>query len=281
MSLTIRTLGRDEIPLCLDFAANEGWDPGAYDAAPFFAADNNGFFGAELDGEIVGCISAVRYASFGFIGLFIVREDQRRHGYGTALWEHAIEHLDGLPVGLDAVAAQEPRYEKHGFKRSFLSVRYRCDARDPRDRFASKVALERVRVLDDEIVRYDLSCFGSERSAFLQSWVAQPDVAALSARSLESGQIVGYGVGREVRDGTKIGPLFASRLDVAAILFDTISQRTRSSWILTIPEPNATALGLADERGMKGEFACARMWRGTPPEIDLAKVYGITSWELG
>jgi len=281
MSLTIRTLGRDEISLCLNFAATEGWDPGVYDAAPFYAADNNGFFGAELDGEIIGCISAVRYETFGFIGLFIVREDQRGCGYGAALWDHAMQHLRDLPVGLDGVLAQEARYERAGFKRSFQSVRYRYDARDPRDRFASKIALERVRVLDDEIVRYDLPCFGSERAAFLQAWVAQPDVVALSARSLESGEIVGYGVGRECREGTKIGPLFASRLDVAAVLFDTISQRTRSPWILTIPEPNATALGLADERGMKREFACARMWRGTPPTIDLANVYGLTSWELG
>ncbi len=281
MSLTIRTLGRDEIRLCLNFAAAEGWDPGLHDAAPFYAADNDGFFGAELDGEIIGCISAVRYETFGFIGLFIVREDQRRNGYGAALWDYAMQHLHDLPIGLDAVAAQEARYEKEGFRRSFHSARYRYDAREPRDRYASKLALERVRVLDDEIVRYDLACFGSERSAFLQSWVAQPDVVALSARSLDSGEIVGYGVGRPCRDGTKIGPLFASRVDAAAVLFDTITQRTRSPWILTIPESNATALGLADERGMQREFACARMWRGTLPEIDLAKVYGITSWELG
>ncbi|MGA3038161.1 MAG: GNAT family N-acetyltransferase [Vulcanimicrobiaceae bacterium] len=281
MSLTIRTLGRDEVHLCLNFAATEGWDPGVYDAAPFYAADNDGFFGAELDGEIIGCISAVRYETFGFIGLFIVREDQRRNGYGAALWDYAMHHLHDLPVGLDAVAAQEPRYEEHGFKRSFASARFRCDAREPRDRFASKLALERLRVLDDEIEEYDLKCFGSKRSAFLQSWVAQPEVVALSARSLDSGKIVGYGVGRECREGTKIGPLFASRLDVAAVLFDTISQRTRSPWILTIPEPTLAALSLADDRGMIREFACARMWRGTPPEIDLANIYGVTSWELG
>jgi len=281
MPLTIRALARDEIRVCLDFAAGEGWNPGLYDAAAFHAADSDGFFAAEIDGSAVGCISAVRYQTFGFIGLFIVREDRRRNGYGTALWEHAMQHLHGLPIGLDGVLAQEGRYEKDGLRRSFLSVRYRQDAREPRDRFASKIALERVRVLDHEIVDYDLPCFGAPRAAFLQAWVAQPDVVALSARSLESGEILGYGVGRACREGTKIGPLFASRLDVAAILFDTITQRTRSPWFLNIPEPNATALGLADERGMKREFACARMWRGTPPEIDLSKVYGITSWELG
>lgn len=281
MSLTIRTLGRDEIRICLDFAAAEGWNPGLYDATPFYAADNDGFFAAELDGETIGCISAVRYENFGFIGLFIVREDQRRHGYGAALWDYAMHHLHGLPVGLDAVLAQEARYEKLGLQRSFLSVRYRCDVREPRDRVASKVALERVRVLDDDVVRYDLACFGVARADFLQAWVAQPDVIALSARSLETGELLGYGVGRECREGSKIGPLFASRIDIATLLFDTIAQRARPPWFLTIPEPHLTALGLADERGMTREFQCARMWRGTPPPIDLSKIYGITSWELG
>ncbi|HEY1726753.1 MAG TPA: GNAT family N-acetyltransferase [Candidatus Baltobacteraceae bacterium] len=281
MSLRIRTLERDEIGVCLKLAAAEGWTPGLYDAVPFYAADNDGFFGADLDGEIVGCISAVRYETFGFIGLFIVREDQRRRGYGAALWDHAMHHLQDLPIGLDAVPAQEARYEKEGFARSFLSRRFRYDAREPRAHFESKITLERLRVLDDEIEDYDVQRFGSKRSAFLQSWVAQPDVVALFARSLDSGKIVGYGVGREYGDGTKIGPLFASRIDVAAILFDTIAQRTRSSWLLDIPEPNLTALGLADERGMKPEIACARMWRGTPPTVALASVYGITTWELG
>jgi hypothetical protein len=281
MSLTIRTLGRDEIRICLDFAAAEGWNPGLYDAAPFYAADNGGFFAAELDGETIGCISAVRYETFGFIGLFIVREDQRRNGYGAALWDYAMHHLHGLPVGLDAVLAQEAYYEKLGLQRSFLSVRYRSEARESRDRVASKVALERVRVLDDDIVRYDLACFGVARTDFLQAWVAQPDVVALSARSLETGELLGYGVGRECREGSKIGPLFASRIDIATLLFDTIAQRTRPPWFLCIPEPNLTALGLADERGMTREFQCARMWRGTPPPIDLSKIYGITSWELG
>ncbi|MGH7714708.1 MAG: GNAT family N-acetyltransferase [Vulcanimicrobiaceae bacterium] len=281
MSLTIRTLGRDEIRICLDLAAGEGWNPGLYDAAPFYATDSSGFFAAELDGETIGCISAVRYATFGFIGLFIVREEQRRQGYGAALWDAAMQHLRDLPVGLDGVLAQEARYEQLGLKRGFLSVRYRSDAREPRDRFASKAMLERVRVLDDEVEAYDLACFGVARSAFLQTGVAQPDVVALSARSLETGELLGYGVGRECREGTKIGPLFASRIDIATLLFDTIAMRTRSPWFLNVPEPNAAALGLADERGMQREFECARMWRGTAPTIDLSKIYGLTSWELG
>lgn len=281
MTLAIRTLSRSELDFCLDLAAAEGWNPGVYDAAPFFAADPGGFLVAELDGERIGCISAVRYDTFGFIGFFIVRPEWRGKGYGMALFDAALQHLDGVPIGLDGVVAQQERYERSGFAYAYANVRYKAERREPRDRFASALALERLRVLDDESSAYDRRAFGASRPAFLQAWVAQPDVVALSARSLNTGEIVGYGVGRECREGTKIGPLFTSRLDVAAILYDTIEGRTRPPWFLDVPRPNVAAMGFAEERGMTAIFETARMWRGTPPALDLDGIFGVTSFELG
>jgi GNAT superfamily N-acetyltransferase len=281
MPVAIRTLARGEMSFCLDLAAAEGWNPGLYDAEPFFAADPNGFLVAEEDGERIGCISAVRYDAFGFIGCFIVRPQWRGKGYGLALWERAMRRLEGIPVGLDGVVAQQKRYERSGFAYAYANVRYRADERKPRDRFASAVALERLRVLDAESLAYDRACFGAERAAFLQSWIAQPDVVALAARSLHTGELLGYGVGRECREGTKVGPLFSSRLEVAAILYDTIAGRTRPPWFLDVPTPNAAAVAFANERGMTAIFETARMWHGTAPRFDLNTVFGVTTFELG
>lgn len=278
----VRPLKREEVGFCFQLAAAEGWNSGRYDAVPFFAADPHGFFVAENDdGEKLGCIAAVRYESFGFIGLFIVRRESRRQGIGAELFDAALQHLDGLPVGLDAVLAEEERYARCGFARAYTTIRYTSAERDGRDHFASGITLEKLRVLDDDVVAYDLACFGSARPAFLQAWVAQPDVVALLARSLTTGEILGYGAGREAREGTKIGPLFASRLDVAAILYDTIAHRMRPPWRLDVPEPNFPALALTDERGMLRGRENVRMWRGTPPSFEMERVYGITSFELG
>ena len=235
----------------------------------------------ELDGEKIGCISAVRYGTFGFIGFFIVRPQWRGKGYGRALWERVLRHLGDIPIGLDGVPAQQENYKLSGFRYAYANVRYQCDVREPRDRFSSAIELAPLRVADDELFAYDRACFGAERRAFLQPWIVQPDVVALTARSLHGGELIGYGVGRVCREGTKIGPLFASRLDVAAILFDTIAGRTRSPWFLDVPAPNVAAVGFADERRMKPVFETARMWRGPAPQIDLEKVYGVTSFELG
>ena len=252
-----------------------------YDAGPFATVGRDGFHVLEIDDEKAGCISAVRYpGGLGFIGSFIVRRDLRGRGFGRLLLQRALEGLADT-VGLDAPPQLQPLFERAGFSAAYRSVRFQLDAREPRDRFASAVALSPLRVVDDDLVAYDAACFGAKRESFLQSWIVQPDAVALVARSIAGGEVLGFGVGRDCREGTKIAPLFASRLDIAAILYDTIAQRTRSPWFIDVPTPNLAAVGFANERGMEPVLERIRMWRGTPPPIEIAKVYGVTSFEVG
>jgi hypothetical protein len=69
-----------------------------------------------LDGAPAAVIACVRYAhAFGFVGLYIVREDLRGHGHGIALWDAGHERLGQLPSGLEAVEAQIPNYARSGY----------------------------------------------------------------------------------------------------------------------------------------------------------------------
>lgn len=280
--LVIRSLAPGELSFCLELAAAEGWNPGLHDAAPFAAADPDGYFVAEVDGEKIGCISAVRYPpALGFIGFYILRPAWRGRGYGLALWERALSHLAGRTIGLDGVPARRADYERSGFVFSYSNVRYQSDVRRPRDRFASAIALEPIQRVDDELRAYDLACFGAPRDTFLSAWLAQPETVARAARSLTTGELLGYAVARECREGTKVGPLFASRNDVGGLLYDTVAGQTRSPWFLDVPRSNPAGIGFAHERDMTPIFETARMWRGAAPRIALERVYGVTSFELG
>ena len=50
---------------------------------------------------------------------------------------------------------------------------------------------------------------------------------------------------------------------------------------LDVPEPNAAAVALAERMGLEPVFETARMYRGAAPEIDLSRIFGVTSFELG
>src|SRR6476469_513603 len=107
MKPIIRTLSLGELTDLIDWAADEGWNPGLEDAAMFQAADPEGFIGAFVGNEMVAAISAVAYGSaFGFIGLYICRPDRRGKGYGKAVWNAGMKRLAGRTVGLDGVAEQ-------------------------------------------------------------------------------------------------------------------------------------------------------------------------------
>ena len=121
----IRTMERSEVDFAVDLAANEGWNPGLYDAVCFFKTDPNGFFVGLLDGEPIGCISGISYSGgFGFIGFYIVIPERRGQGYGIQLWDAALAHLKGHTVGLDGVVAQQPNYKKSGFALAYRNIRY-------------------------------------------------------------------------------------------------------------------------------------------------------------
>src|SRR5262249_49287885 len=151
----------EEVAIAIGLAAVEGWNPGADDAESFYAADPDGFLIGEIDGEVVGCVSAVSYERrFGFLGLYIVRSQFRGQGFGIQLWRAAMERLAGHNVGLDGVVAQQPNYVKSGFRLAWRNVRYQLGKQSAGSRQqaveeadlqivpASEVAFDAVREYD-------------------------------------------------------------------------------------------------------------------------------------
>src|SRR3954469_23086932 len=123
--LVIRPANRRELDLALEWAAQEGWNPGLSDTQCFYAADPEGFLLAFRDAEPVASISVVRYGSdFGFLGLYIVRPELRGRGYGHRLWQAGMARLEGRTVGLDGVVAQQENNRRSGFSLAHRNIRF-------------------------------------------------------------------------------------------------------------------------------------------------------------
>lgn len=97
------------------------------------------------------------------------------------------------------------------------------------------------------------------------------------------GICIGFVTLRPCQSGFKIGPLVAETAQDACTLLAALTPFVPqgAEVFLDVPAPNATAVKIALEMGMTPVFETARMYRGAAPEIDLSRVFGITSFELG
>ena len=277
--LQIRNVNRAEMQILIDWAAAEGWNPGLADADCFFAADPQGFFVAELAGEPVGCISAVAYGpGFGFIGLYIVRSEYRGRGYGMQLWQAAMHYLGARNIGLDGVVAQQSNYQKSGFQLAYRNIRYVL--KNGSKPLVTVGIVPLAEIPFEQLAAYDRTLFAFDRAAFLQQWISRPRSCALGI--LRQDRLAGYGVLRVCREGCKIGPLFADGPTEASELFAALTMEQREGpMFLDVPAVNPDALALVENQDMAPVFETARMYTGAPPPIPLAKLFGVTSFELG
>lgn len=274
----------DELGLAIDWAAREGWNPGLDDAAAFAAADAQGFLVGLIGDEPAAVISAVRYGrGFAFVGCYIVAPQFRRRGFGWAIWQAAMQRLQGRNIGLDGVVAQQDNYRRCGFRLAQRNIRYAGKAGQP-----SSDALPQATLIETipsqsfaDVARYDRRFFADDRRAFLRAWIAQPRASGLVVKQGDA--IAGYGLLRPCRQGYKFGPLFADTPAYAEALFQRLGATvpTGSDVYLDVPASNPEAIRLAERHGLTPVFETARMYTGGEPDVAIARTYGITTFELG
>ncbi|OXY82394.1 GNAT family N-acetyltransferase [Oceanimonas doudoroffii] len=276
----IRVMNREEINLAIEWAAEEGWNPGLHDAQCYFSADPHGFLIGLLDDEPIATLSVIKYDdSFGFLGFYIVKPEYRGKGHGIEIWKAGINYLQDLNIGLDGVVDQQENYRKSGFKLAYRNIRYQGVGGGDQPRHSGVVELSTLPF--DMIEAYDQPFFPANRAQFTRTWISQPDCHALGI--MQNGTLSGYGVIRKCRDGYKIGPLMANSPELAESLFLALKAHTASSEhiYLDVPETNQAAVALAEKHGMNVSFETARMYTGAIPDIPLHRLFGVTSFEIG
>ena len=99
---------------------------------------------------------------------------------------------------------------------------------------------------------------------------------------MRDGALAGWGVIRPCRKGRKIGPLFADdRAAAEAVLSALLASVGEGEVFLDVPSINRDAISLAENLGLAPVFETARMYTGAIPHLQLERVFGVTSFELG
>lgn len=282
--LTIRPATLAEYQTAVDWAAAEGWNPGLDDLAAFHTADPEGFLMGWRNGEPIASISVVRYGpNYGFLGFYIVREDQRGTGAGMAIWNAGMAHLGDRIIGLDGVPDQQENYRQSGFALADETVRH-----SGIPQFNAPPTADGAQDLTPDflnaLVQYDARFYPGSRIDFIRAWILpKPQIRRRTKLILNDGAIAGYGAIRECREGYKIGPLFAESVAAAETLTAALCADIPATAPIAIDTParNSAAVILATNLGLKPSFGAARMYKGHEPALPILETFGITSMELG
>lgn len=274
-----RTATQDELKTILDWAAEEGWNPGLEDASAFWQADPEGFFVASVDGELAAAISVVTHtADFAFLGLYIARRAFREQGIGYGLWQHALKHAGARVVGLDGVPDQQDNYAASGF-----------DLFSATTRFTGEVAAresDNVRVAAPEdvaaLVDMEAAASGVRKPVYLGAWFAPAESRQTWVMQGTDG-VAGFCTARRCREGVKIGPFWARSEADALALMAHVAAQMGGPVTLDVPDTSAPLKALCQALGLTPGFATARMYRGTPVPVGDAPggYFAVSTLELG
>ena len=276
-------------------AAAEGWRPGALDHVSYFEADPAGFFVGELDGKPIGCISALKYSNFAFIGNYIVDKQYRGRGYGLQMCITSLDRFaDNFNLAADAVVEKVKDYRKFGLEPYWKEARFEFVACEALTRDADQVPniLTPSEQLFPSILEYDTSVNTIYRRSFMHKWVFAPN-SHCSVAIDNFGKAAGYGVARSTlwkKDGWTIGPLFADNASIArAILQDLFTRISvddpQAKVVMDVPygsEFNSNSLSLVSDCKGRPITTFVRIYsRGVPEGIQLKKIFGLTSVAVG
>lgn len=282
-SLKLEKLDYNGLQTLIKWAENEGWNPGIYDAEAFWETDPDGYYGYHIDGELIAGGSIVSYnGEFGFMGLFIVKPEYRSSGIGRKLWHQRRDLLlsrlkKDASIGMDGVIAMQDFYRKGGFEIAFRDERYENIG----SAFPISTNISEISDKDMEIIQeYDKQCFGYKRTKFLQIWLKMPNSRTFIYN--DAGNLRGFVTIRKAVKGYKICPLFADNELIAEELYKfCLNSLIGEPVYIDIPVINRNAVNMVRKFNTKYVFECARMYYGKAPDLNIKKVFGLTTFELG
>lgn len=292
------TQPREVRDIIIEKAQIEGWRPGALDHVSYHAADNTGFFAGELDGEPICCISTVKYTTdFVFVGCYIVDKSHRGKGYGLQTSKVVLASLSkSCNLAADAVIENVPVYGREGLKPYWEQQRFEFVASDISNALADfhsdYIIVSPSKQIFSSLLQYDTEVNTFRRCSFLKKWVFAPNCHCSVAID-NLGKVIGYGVVRSTlrkEDGWKIGPLFADNFAIARNIFKSMCDRVttehpRAVVVIDIPYGlsfNEELLNLVIECNGRSLTKFVRLYKhGVPENMQLEKVFGITSLEIG
>jgi len=276
----MRLLRDSDIAAAMDLKRSAGWNQTESDWRTLLRLEPEGCFAAVLDEQLVGTTTTTTYGSkLAWVGMVLVRPENRRAGIATRLLETALNYLETkVPViKLDATADGKPVYERFGFQVESVLERWTRNG-EPVD-FAD----EEPQTIDDgthdQILQLDRSVFGADRSKLLDVLLAKSCVRAVTKTA--AGTVSGYALVRSGSNAAYVGPVVAQQRNDAPELLDQLLERLHPNPVYIDLNLNwGEGRQLLSDRGFEKQRDLIRMKRGLAIPTS-SSVFAIAGPEVG
>jgi GNAT superfamily N-acetyltransferase len=213
----------------------------------------------------IGIATCISFGKVGWFGNLIVKANQRKHGAGRLLLEHAINYLKGKgveTVSLYAYQHLKEFYGRSGFKADFDLEVMHC---------------ENVPVIDwtppqfesqpdfSELNRFDTNFFGADRSRLLKGIMQEE--GNLCYASMNGKMVDGYILAKVYESMAEVGPLVCQPSDekTAMMLLARMLSNLKGRYVsVYLPELQKGLLKFLEDIGFQKAFSLSRMFLGTP-----------------
>lgn len=284
-ALDIMPIDADQSEAVAPLSVEAGWNQNATDWH-FMLAAGQGFGCRGTDGRWEASSLVLPLGQkLAWISMVLVTATRRRGGVGTGLLKRCIEEVraSGAVAGLDATEQGRPIYLPLGFHDLYKISRWQLDQPDLEPVAPPAGIIIRPFAIADlpHLAIYDRSLSGMERPTILAHLAMRRPSLAWVAET-PSGKIAGFGLGREGRAASSIGPVIADSEAAAVALISRASRVASGPFILDVPDCHRELRGWLVRSGAVTPRAYMRMTLGEAKGLDDAgSVFALAGPELG
>lgn len=270
----VRNLLIGDIKSILQLTRDEGWICDVKELFHILRANPHGSFALVRGDCLIGCLTTVIYQRTAWIGNFIVAPDCRKSGWGSLLFQQAVDYLNGEKMSTIYLTASPKAikiYKKFDFQEITLINRWEKVLwpveTDGKELTAKSSTLARI-------ISFDQQCWQDDRSTLIGSiWSRR--------NCFEHRTPYGFIMFSRVNKYKMIGPWEVAGNDIiiAEKLLKGVYSliRKKEMIVLDVPAVNLNASTLLAYHGFNIKDTTTLMYYGSKPHVNMEGIFALGS----
>ena len=288
-SVTVRTdalraglLREEHAADAVQLSAEAGWNQ-TVDDWRLMIRHGQGWGRFTHGGQLAATTLLLPYAArVAWLAMVLVAERHRHQGIASALMSQALQRCDelGLTAGLDATPDGRRVYRPHGFQDLFGLQRLQCARPRHRAVEVEGVSLRELGTIDTRrVIDLDAEVFGAARPEVIGYLRDAAPQRALVAKT--AGRLVGFLLARPGQRALHLGPITASRTEIAQALVSRTLVGLKGPIVIDVPDRQDRFQAWLASIGFLPVRPFTRMLRGIADFGDPKRTFAVAGPELG